>query len=264
MKLFSQICHGSLLSPNYPILSSSLFLIFPMLQAQDATEIIRKADTKFQGEKSSESTMTMIVKRPKWERTIVFRSWTSGRDYAMTLITAPAKEKGQTFMKVKNEMWNWNPSISRMIKLPPSMLSQGWMGSDYTNDDLLKESSLVVDYTHKITGSEKINQIECWKIELLPKPEAAVVWGKIIKWISKTGYDQMKSAYYDEYGDLVKTEIASEIKKMDDRSLPTYFEIIPADKPENRTIVILNNVRFNIPISPNFFTQQNMRKVEEK
>lgn len=230
--------------------------------AQDATEIIRKADNKFQGEKSSISTMTMIVKRPKWERTIVFKTWTRGRDYALTLILEPAKEKGQSFLKVKNEMWNWNPTISRMIKLPPSMLSQGWMGSDYTNDDLLRESSLVNDYTHKIIGSETIGGTDCWKIELLPKENAAVVWGKIIKWISRDGFDQLRTEYYDEDGVLMRTEIASDIKSMDNRLIPTRFEIIPADKPDNRTIVILNEIRFNVPIQESFFTQQNMKQVK--
>ncbi len=241
-----------------------LLLIMPAIpvSSQDATEIIRKADTKFQGEKSSISTMTMIIKRPKWERTIVFKTWTSGRDYALTLILEPAKEKGQTFLKVRNEMWNWNPSISRMIKLPPSMLSQGWMGSDYTNDDLLRESSLVSDYTHTIIGKETINGVECWKIQLLPKEEAAVVWGKVIKWISMDGYDQLKSEYYDEDGILVRTEIASEIKRMDDRYIPTRFEVIPADKPGNTTILILNEIRFNIPIRNDFFSQQNMKQVK--
>lgn len=230
--------------------------------AQDATEIIRKADNKFQGEKSSISTMTMIVKRPKWERTIVFKTWTSGRDYALTLILGPAKEKGQSFLKVKNEMWNWNPSISRMIKLPPSMLSQGWMGSDYTNDDLLRESSLVNDYTHRIIGTETTGGTLCWKIELLPKEEATVVWGKIIKWISKEGYDQLRTEYYDEEGVLMRTEIASDIKSMDNRLIPTRFEIIPADKPGNQTIVILNEIRFNVPVPESFFTQQNMKQVK--
>ncbi|NMB73068.1 MAG: outer membrane lipoprotein-sorting protein [Bacteroidales bacterium] len=230
--------------------------------AQDATEIIRKADNKFQGEKSSISTMTMIVKRQKWDRTIVFKTWTRGRDYALTLILEPAKEKGQSFLKVKNEMWNWNPTISRMIKLPPSMLSQGWMGSDYTNDDLLRESSLVNDYTHKIIGSETIGGTDCWKIELLPKENAAVVWGKIIKWISRDGFDQLRTEYYDEDGVLMRTEIASDIKSMDNRLIPTRFEIIPADKPDNRTIVILNEIRFNVPIQESFFTQQNMKQVK--
>lgn len=240
----------------------SLSLLLMPLSAQDATEIIRKADQKFQGEKSSYTVMTMVIQRPKWERTLEFKNWTLGRDYSMTLITAPAKEAGQSFMKVKNEMWNWNPSISRMIKLPPSMLSQGWMGSDYTNDDLLKESSLVNDYTHRITGTEKISGVDCWIVELDPKEDAAVVWGKVIKWISKDGFDQMKSVYYDEDNMPVKTEQASEIKKMDDRMVPTVFEIIPADKPGQKTIVRLVEAKFNPALSTSFFSQQKMKELK--
>jgi len=136
------------------------------------------------------------------------------------------------------------------------------MGSDYTNDDLLRESSLVNDYTHKIIGSETIGGTDCWKIELLPKENAAVVWGKIIKWISRDDFDQLRTEYYDEDGVLMRTEIASDIKSMDNRLIPTRFEIIPADKPDNRTIVILNEIRFNVPIQESFFTQQNMKQVK--
>lgn len=92
----------------------------------------------------------MTIVRPTWERTIEFRSWTKGRDMAMTLVTAPAWERGQAFLKRGNEMWNWMPSIERLIRIPPSMMGDGWMGSDYTNDDILRESSLVYDFTHEI------------------------------------------------------------------------------------------------------------------
>jgi hypothetical protein len=114
-------------------------------QTMSATEIIRMADEKFNGEKSGISTMIMTIIRPSWERTVEFKSWTQGRANALTLITAPARDEGQTFLKRGEEMWNWNPAINRLIKLPPSMMSQGWMGSDYTNDDILKESSIVND-----------------------------------------------------------------------------------------------------------------------
>jgi len=229
--------------------------------AQDATEIVKKADEKWNGEKSSYSEMTMKIIRPAWERTIEFKSWTLGRDYALTLITSPAKEKGQTFLKRETEMWNWMPTINRMIKLPPSMMSDGWMGSDYTNDDILKESSMVVDYTHKITDSETIDGRKCWKIEMTPKEDAAVVWGKVIRWISKDEYMMMKSEYYDEYGDLVKSEFASDVKVMDNRKILARVEIIPADKESQKTVVIINKIRFNIDINESFFSQQNMKRV---
>jgi len=227
---------------------------------QNATEIVKKADEKVKGN-SSIAEMTMKVVRPTWERTISFKSWGKGSDYSLALVTGPAKEKGQTFLKRKNELWSWNPTIGRMIKLPPSMLSQGWMGSDYSNDDILKESSIIVDYNHALIGSEKIAGKDCYKIKLTPKENAAVVWGSVIKWISKDQYFQLKTEYFDEDGELVRTEIASDIKKMDDREIPTKIEFIPEDNKGNKTIVILDEVQFNVSISDDFFSQQNMKKV---
>lgn len=230
--------------------------------AQDlsAREIVKKADDLMRGE-SSVSRMSMQIVRPTWERTVEFKSWTKGRDYSMTLITAPAKEAGQTFLKRQTEMWNWQPTISRMIKLPPSMMSQGWMGSDYSNDDILKESSIVVDYNHKILGAETVSGYDCYKIELTPKADAAVVWGKILKWISKDGFFQIRSEYYDEDGYLIKTEKAYDVKQMDDRRLPTTFEIIPEEDPGHKTIVKMLEADFNVDISDSFFSQQKMKNL---
>ncbi|MBN2350879.1 MAG: outer membrane lipoprotein-sorting protein [Bacteroidales bacterium] len=241
----------------------SAILVFATIhvQSQDAKEIVRKADAKMRGEESSYSVMTMKIVRPTWERTIVFKSWTKGTENSLALITAPAKEKGQAFLKRQNEMWNWNPTINRMIKLPPSMLSQGWMGSDFTNDDLLNESSIVKDYTHKIIGNELIEDRDCYKIELIPLEDAAVVWGKIIIWITKNDYLQIKTEYYDEDEFLIKTEIGHDIKNMDGRIIPCRFELIPADEEGNKTIVILDEIKFNQPINDAFFSQQNMKKV---
>jgi outer membrane lipoprotein-sorting protein len=158
-------------------------------------------------------------------------------------------------------MWSWNPTINRLIKLPPSMMSQGWMGSDFSNDDLLKESSIVVDYTHKIIGDTTIEGRDCYKIELIPLENAAVVWGKIIMNISKKEYLEMKNTYYDEDGYLVKTETAFEIKVMDGRLIPSKFELVPADKPGNKTIIKMDEIQFNKPIPDAFFSQQNMKRV---
>lgn len=231
------------------------------LQAQDATEIIRKADQKWNGEKSSQSTMTMTLVRPTWERSLQFKNWTLGRDYSMTLITAPAKEKGQAFLKRNTEMWNWIPTISRMIKLPPAMMSDGWMGSDYTNDDILRESSMVLDFKHRIVGTETIDGWECWKIEMQPKEDAAIVWGKVIRWVSKDEFLMMKSEFYDEDFFLVKTELGTDVKVMDDRKIPTRIEIIPADKDNQKTVLLIDEIAFNITISESFFSQQNMKRL---
>ncbi|MBN2669566.1 MAG: outer membrane lipoprotein-sorting protein [Bacteroidales bacterium] len=229
-------------------------------QTPSAQEIVENAD-KLQRGISNRSEMTMKIIRPKWERSISMKTWSKGTAYSMTYITAPAKDKGQVFMKRDNEMWNWVPTISRMIKLPPSMMSQGWMGSDYSNDDILKESSIVVDYTHKIIGNENINGIACYKIELIPKDDATVVWGKVIKWISQENYWQIKTEYFDEDNELVRTEIASEIKTFGDRKLPSKVEIIPANKVGQKTVIEIISSEFNISIEDAFFSQQNMKRI---
>ncbi len=232
-----------------------------MVYSQNATDIVKKADAKMKGEKTSTSTMTMKIIRPTWERTIVFKSWTKGTEYSLALILEPNREKGQSFLKYKNEMWSWNPNINRVIKLPPSMLSSGWMGSDFTNDDLLNESSIVVDYNHSIESSESISDKSCYKVLLIPKEGAPVVWGKILMWISKDDFLQLKVEYYDEDDYLVKTELASEIKSMDGRKIPTKFELIPADKEGHKTMITIDSVEFNKEIPESFFTQQNMKKI---
>jgi outer membrane lipoprotein-sorting protein len=224
-------------------------------------EIIRKADEKFNGEKTSISLMSMTIVRPTWERTVEFKGWNSGRDYSLTLITAPAKEKGQSFLKRENEMWNWNPTIDRLIKLPPSMMSQGWMGSDYTNDDILKESSVVNDYDHEIIGEEEIAGRLCYKINMVAKEEAAVIWGHQLRWIDKKDFLFLKSELYDEDGYLVRTELGLEIKTMDGRLIPTRLELIPEEEEGHKTIIEIKEIEFNTPIDDNFFSQQNMKRV---
>jgi len=237
-----------------------ILFISGLIRAQDVQEIVRRADEKFRG-LSSQSSMTMIIERPSWSRTVSMKSWSLGNDYSMIYITAPAKEKGQVFLKRQSEMWNWVPTIERMIKIPPSMMMQSWMGSDFTNDDLVRESSLIEDYHHELAGEEKIQDYDCYKISLTPRVDAPVVWGKILMWISKDEYFWLKGEYYDEDGYLVNTEILSEIKQMDDRRIPTRMEMIPADKEEQKTILIFDEIEFNIDLDESFFSQQNMRRI---
>ena len=230
-------------------------------QQLSATDIVKKADEKFNGEKSGISTMVMTIVRPTWERKVEFKSWSVGRENSLTLITAPAKEQGQTFLKRGQEMWNWNPSINRVIKLPPSMMSQGWMGSDYTNDDILKESSIVQDYTHEIIDDEMIGEMNCYKIKMIAKPEAKVVWGHQVWWVEKKELLVLKAELYDEDGSLVRTELGSEIKIMDGRTIPTRLELIQAEEKGNKTIVEIKDIKFNVTIEDSFFSQQNMKRI---
>lgn len=228
--------------------------------AQDIKEIIRQADEKFRGS-SSQGEMTMIIERPSWSRTVSMKNWSLGNEYSIIYITAPAKEKGQVFLKREKEMWNWVPNIERMIKIPPSMMMQSWMGSDFTNDDLVRESSLVKDYTHKLIGEENFEGYDCYKAELIPLDDAPVVWGKVLMWISKEELHWLKAEFYDEDGYLVNTEILSDIKKMDDRIMPTRMEMIPADEEGHKTIMIFNEMKFNVNMDESFFSQQNIKRI---
>lgn len=229
-------------------------------QELTAKQIIVKADNKTRGT-TMQSDMTMTIVRPSWERTIAMKSWSKGNDKFLIYITAPAKEKGQVFLKVGKEMWNYVPTISRMIKIPPSMMMQSWMGSDFTNDDLVKQSSIVVDYTHKLTGEETIREMECYVIELIPLPDAPVVWGKILCWITKDGFNQWKNEYYDEDGILINVENGYNIKNFGDRQLPSKFEMIPTEEIGKKTIMEIQSAEYDTDINDRFFSKQNMKKV---
>lgn len=248
----------SVLSVFSVLLSAPAYLA---AQSLSAVEVIRKADEKFNGEKSAYMVMSMTIVRPAWQRTVEFKTWTLGKDYALTLITSPARDAGQSFLKRGNEMWNWNPSINRLIRLPPSMMSQGWMGSDYTNDDIMRESSVVNDYIHEFAGDEIIDGHECHKIRMTAKEGAPVLWGSQMRWIDKKEFLFLKSELYDEEGALVRTETGSEIKIMDNRTITSKIELVPAEEPGKKTIVVIKEIRFNIPVNESFFSQRNMKTI---
>ncbi|MFN8688410.1 MAG: outer membrane lipoprotein-sorting protein, partial [Cyclobacteriaceae bacterium] len=123
--------------------------VFGLTQSLTAEEIVRKTDENMRGN-TLQAEMVIRTLRPTWTREMGVKTWMKGGDYAMILITAPAKEKGVAFLKRTKEVWNWVPTLERSIKLPPSMMSQSWMGTDFTNDDLVKESSVVKDYAHTL------------------------------------------------------------------------------------------------------------------
>lgn len=239
----------------------SLMIAIQSLAAQDAREIVRRADEKAKG-KTSISSMTIQTLRPKWTREMSIKTWTKGNDYVVILVTAPAKEKGVVFLKRGKEVWNYVPSIERNIKMPPSMMSQSWMGTDFTNDDLVKEASILEDYDHTITGDTMIDGRNCYKIQLIPKPTAAVVWGKINLSIDKKDYLMLHADYYDEDGERINTMHTSDVKLLGGRLLPARMEMVPTEKKGNKTVLIYNSVVFDQPLDDSFFTVQNMTKVK--
>ncbi len=232
-----------------------------MLHAQTATEVIARVDAVMRGN-SSTSEMTIQIIRPTWSREMSMKTWSMGDDHSVVLITAPAKDAGTVFLKRDKEVWNWVPAIERNIKMPPSMMAQSWMGTDFTNDDLVKEFSVVNDYTHKFVGEATIAGRTCWIIEMTPKPDAAVVWGKVKVWVDQKDFLQLKVENYDEDGYLVNSMIASDIKMMGGRLIPTRMEMLPADEPGNKTVMIYKSIQFNVAIDDATFSVEQMKRLK--
>jgi len=159
-------------------------------------------------------------------------------------------------------MWNYLPSVEKVIKIPPSMMLQPWMGSDFANDDLVKESSIVNDYTHKIISEQNIDGHPVCKIELTPKPNAAVIWGKIIYWVRKDDYIPLREEFYNEKMKLIKLLEYSDIGKVSDRIIPRVWRMKSIIKPNHYTIVRLVDVKYNIPIDESIFTLANLKKIQ--
>ncbi|MEX0735801.1 MAG: outer membrane lipoprotein-sorting protein [Bacteroidota bacterium] len=236
-----------------------LFLHSPIF-GQSATEIIRKAEAQMRG-KSSYSEFSMSVIKPAWQRTMVMKAWALEPELALIYLQEPARDKGTTTLKRRNEVWNWLPSVQKVIKIPPSMMLQSWMGSDFTNDDLVRASSIVDDYSHILIGEETYEGYECHVVELIPKPEVGVVWGKVHMWITTKEFLELKTEFYDEDGALAKTFLGSKVTRFGDRRLPARWEMIPADRPGNKTILEYTVLRFDLPLDGDFFSLQNMKRV---
>lgn len=238
-----------------------LFFLTFNICAQDANQILKNSEEKITGIKSSYQEMMIKIVRPKWSKEMTMKGWSIGEDYFTSVVLSPAKEKGIVFLKRENEVWNYIPSIERTIKLPPSMMMQNWMGTDFTNDDLVQRSSITDDYTNTIIGNEIIDGLDCWIIELIPNEDAAVVWGKLVMWIDKRDYMQLKTQFFDEYDEMVSVMTGKTIKNFDGKKLPAIIEFVPLDKEGNKTIVERLVWKFDIDINERFFLPNYMKNL---
>ena len=233
-----------------------------VLYGQDAREIIRKAEQNRLGDAATYSEMTMTIQRPDWSREMGIKAWSKGQDFSLMLITSPARDAGTAFLKRENELWNWQPTIERTIKMPPSMMSQSWMGSDFSNEDLVRQISLVDDYEHTYLGEEEIRGRMAHKIKLVPKPDVPVVYSKIISWIDQERYVEVKSEAYDEDDELVQTVTGEEVQQIEGYWVPTKMTVQPADEPDHLTIIQQTQVDYDVSIAPRFFSIQTMKSID--
>ncbi|MBN2301941.1 MAG: outer membrane lipoprotein-sorting protein [Lentisphaerae bacterium] len=223
------------------------------------TEIIRRSDELLRGE-NSYSQMEMTISRPHWTRTVIMEGWSSGADNMFVRVLAPKKERGITFLKKGREAWNYIPAIDRVIKLPPSMMLQSWMGSDFTNDDVVRADSMVEDYTHRLLDKPIVEGAPCWTIEAIPKPDAPVVWGKVVFTVRQSNYVPIRVDFFDEDSCLVKFYVTSRIRKIEGRELATEFTMHDALKDEHKTSIVYNSITFKPELKPDTFSLKNLKQ----
>lgn len=224
-------------------------------------QIVKNSDDLMRGDTSS-GRYIMTVTTPGWTRRLKLDAWSAERDKTFIRILSPAKEEGIGTLRIKENMWNYLPKVERTIKIPPSMMLQPWMGSDFANDDLVKESSIVYDYTHNILAEENINGEMSYKIELIPKPQAPVTWGKIIFWIRKGDFVPLREEFYKEGGKFIKVLEYSQVKRMSDRSIPTIWKMTSMVKEGHFTVIEVVDAVYNRPIDENIFSLANLKRLE--
>ncbi len=233
----------------------ALLLLTLTLTANEADKIIKKLDENMRGKNISMQITMKIVSRGH-TRTMKMQSFSEGTKKSFTKILYPPKERGITFLSLDNQMWQYVPKIERIIKIPPSMMLQNWMGSDITNDDMVKQSSIVDDYDAKII--KIYNSVVV--IELIPKENAAVVWGKIVTHIDTTTYTSKKDIFYDEDGEEVRYFIYDRVKKFGKYYIPTIWRVESIDKKERYTEIILEDVKYDTEISKEYFKKSALKR----
>jgi len=220
---------------------------------KDVDQWSKYIDDQIRGDKSK-AEITMEIKTENWERTLEIRADAEGDEKSLVFIDSPAKEKGIGTLRLNNNMWNWFPKLKRKVTVSPSMLLASWMGSDFTNDDLLKASSVSKDYSHVFQGEENDYQV----IVNTAKSDAKVMWPKIISLASKKDCMPYVHRYYDKQGNLKRVMTLSEYKVFDGHHIPRIMEMVPQDNSGKKTTMTYKSINFRPTFPANHFTMQNL------
>lgn len=240
-------------------LMSLLFIDNGFAKGPGAQALIARAWDHMRGE-TSVSVVRMTVHRETWERTSVIKAWTRGRKTSIFQIISPKKDRGNGTLKIDRDMWTYNPKINRVVKIPPSMMSQSWMGSDFSNNDLSKADSILKDYTHTITGTRTVNGFKVVEIRSLPKPQAPVIWGMQTLKIREDGV-LLEEAFYDEDKKIVKILTTSDIREMGGRPFPAQWVMrsTGAESKADHTLLEYQSLTFDVPLRDRLFTVNALR-----
>ena len=206
----------------------------------------------------------MVIQRPSYTRKLSLRAWTEGNEKALVEILDPPKEAGVSSLRNGNQMWNYLSKTDQVIRVPTSLMLQSWMGSDFTNDDLMKASSLSRDYRHRILKVETQNGMKVALIECLPHPDAPVVWGKVLHWARLADNLPVKQEFYDDRNKLVRTILLTQFKKMDDRVIPTVVRVVKAEDKKETTTVTYKKILYDRKVPNAMFDREQMRQLSQQ
>ena len=239
------------------IISILLLLVsFQLAAKHNIEEILSKIDKLYRSS-SSHAELRMEIITPHWQRELRMDSWSLGTEKSLIKIKAPKKERGVGSLKLGNEMWNYLPRTNKVIKIPPSMMMSSWMGSDFTNDDLVKEYTFREDYNFSFINSDEKDKL---LIKCVPKEGRPIIWGHLILKVRESDYLPVKQEYYDENGKRIRVMKFRKIKEFDGKKIPAVLELIPLTKKGEKTIVEYLDVEFNLNLNERMFSLRNLRR----
>ncbi len=229
------------------------------LDRPDPAALIKRTDQLLTG-RSTIGVMTMSIKTPSWSRSLKLKIWTQGKEYALVrVLDGGPRETGMMTLKREKQLWNWLPQAGRVMKLPSAMMGDSWMGSDFTNDDLLRGNSLTDDFTTSVTGTEKVEGGTAWRLVLDPKPTAVVVWARIEMLVDRATCLPVTEQYFDEDGKLARQMKFSDFRRVGWRQFPARMTLIPAEQGRE-TSIFYSEIQFDVAIPSDTFSLERLRQ----
>lgn len=223
----------------------------------DAKELVRAAMDHWRGV-TSYSEMTMTIHRPDWQRSMSMKAWSKGDDLSLVRVTEPKKDAGNGTLLKDNDMWSYSPKINRIIKIPSSMMSQGWMGSDFSNKDISKSTDILNQYDHTLSGTERQEGHTVYTVTAIPHEDAAIVWGKEVLKI-RDDYVLLEEQYWDQEGKLVKVMETRDVTEMGGREIARVMRMGKLETPEEWTEIAVSAIEFDLDLPDNLFTLSSLR-----
>jgi len=237
---------------------SSLFSMQLMAEEiTDAKDLVQAAMDHWRGI-NSYSEMTMTIHRPDWERSMSMRAWSEGDKLSLVRVTEPKKDAGNGTLLKDSDMWSYSPKINRIIKIPSSMMSQGWMGSDFSNKDISKSTDILDQYDHSLTSQAQEDGHTVYTVEAIPHEDAAIVWGKEILKI-RDDFVLLEEQFWDQDGELIKVMQASDVAEMGGRSVARVLRMGKLETPDEWTEMTVSTIEFDLELPTGIFTLSNLR-----